>query len=157
MRYIYTKKISSRIKIGSLAALFAGALMALITSLGALAPASVSAKGGTPPGDTWTVYQTYDAASCPMPDVIKADYVNLSSCTLAKRTGKPREFYILSDGYTDLTPVLRDVVAPTTVTLPCGNVVSVSKFTENAFAQTLPVPPPYRLSVVSDKIVDTCL
>jgi len=140
-----------------LLATLAASIIALVASVSAVLPASVSAKGGTPPGDTWTVFASYDAASCPMPDAIKADYVNLSSCVLAKRTGKPRDFYILSDGYTNMTPILRDVIAPTTVTLPCGNVVSISKFTENAFAQTSPVPPPYRLSVVSDKFADTCL
>ena len=157
MLYVHTKKVTAAVRFKATAIALTSAAVAAVVGFAGILPASAFAKGGTPPGDTWTVYTSYDATSCPLPDAIKADYVNLSSCVLAKRTGQPRDFYILSDGYTNLTPILRDVNAATTVTLPCGNTVNVSKFTENAFAQTSPVPPPYRLSVVSNKIADTCL
>ena len=115
-----------------------------------------SAKGGGIHGDSVTYVTRYTAETCPLPDLVKADYLEILSCGLVKRTGQDRDYFIRVDGFTNLTPVIRDIKQNVAIELPCGNIVTANKFTENAFAQTSPVPPPYRLYTESVKFTNTC-
>jgi hypothetical protein len=160
-RYNYNKKLKSALalKLSVVAFVAIAAIGTIVPSVTVLQGTS-SAKGGGgggTPGDGVTYVVRYDQATCPLPESVKADYETILTCGLVKRTGQNKDFYIRVDGFTQLTPVIRDVRASVNVTLPCGNVATVEKFTENAFAQTSPVPPPYRLYTESLKFTDTCL
>lgn len=114
-------------------------------------------RGGGTPGDTFTYSIIYTAETCPLPPVVRADYVEIAFCGLGSRSNKPADLVLNVDGYTMLTPgTVKDVNADAQVVLPCGNVATLSRFTETAFAQTSPPPPPYRLFTASNKIANTC-
>lgn len=112
--------------------------------------------GGGGGGDFWIPFVSYTAENCPISDLIRADYINISGCTLAKRSRDPNNFQILVSGYTNLPVLTRDVPGGNVFALPCGNLATVSGYTEVAFVQTSPAPPPIRLDVISFKIPDTC-
>jgi len=155
--YVYNKKLSNKIKdIIQRSLLVVGGLLAIIIPVSQL-PSFASAKGGGVPGEGVTYIIRYDAQTCPLPQSILADYQEILSCGLVKRTGQNKDFYIRVDGFTQLTPIVRDVKESITVTLPCGNQALVDRFTETAFAQTSPVPPPYRLFTESVKFTDSCV
>lgn len=107
-------------------------------------------------GDFWIPIASYTAAACPISDAVRADYINISACTLAKRSRDLNNFQILVSGYTNLPPLTRDVPGGNQFALPCGNIAIVPGFTEVAFVQLSPAPPPIRLDVISFKIRDTC-
>lgn len=113
-------------------------------------------RGGVP-GDTFVYSIFYSAENCPLPASIKNNYTTISFCGLGKRSNKPTEFILNVDGYTNLpTGTILDVRANVPVTLPCGNVTSITKFTATSFTQSSPPPPPFRFATQSAKFTDTC-
>ena len=96
--------------------------------------------------------------TCPIPDEVKADYVSILFCGLGKRTNDLTRYTLVVDGYTNLpSGTVRTVGGVVGVPLPCGATLMVSGFTETSFTQTLPPPPPYRMSVTTGKFLDPCL
>lgn len=157
--YSYNKKATNfmKQKIAAFGIATITVVAAVVPSINVLQGLASAKGGGGVPGEGITYVVRYDALSCPLPASVIAEYEQILSCGLVKRTGANKDYYIRVDGYTQLAPIVRDVKSAITVTLPCGNVSVVDKFTENSFAQTSPVPPPYRLYTESVKFTDTCL
>lgn len=113
-------------------------------------------RGGVP-GDTFIYSILYSAENCPLPATIKDNYTTISFCGLGSRSNKPTEIILNVDGYTNLASgTILDVSANVPVTLPCGNVVSLTRFTATSFTQTSPPPPPFRFATQSTKVNNTC-
>ncbi len=108
-------------------------------------------------GDTFVTYFTFLPQSCPIPLETRNDYVNIAFCGLGKMSRDINNWVILVDGYTNLAPgTSKTVIANVPLTLPCGNIVTFTRYDEAAFAQSSPPPPPYRLTTLSTKVADTC-
>jgi len=133
----------------------AAAVAAIASVSGAVA---AGGTGGGRPGDSFAQYTGYTAEACPIPDVVRADYLDIYYCALGKFTSRPSDFKLLVAGHTTLPAgTLREITATSTLTLPCGTTATMTRFTETANAVISPAGTPNGLGVQSGNIADTCL
>jgi hypothetical protein len=136
-----------------------GAVMLVLGATTAMAASGSGGGGGGGgiPGDTFSTKIAYTADTCPIPAVVRDDYLDIYYCGLGKFLSKPGDFVLLVAGHTTLAAgTVREIRATSTLTLPCGIVATMSRFVETVQPVISPPGTPNALGVQSGKIADAC-